>query len=328
MDDPNNNMTSSQKSRGGRQANEPLSPKHCGWNGGPLNRRGLPCRKLHRKGGNGRCRTHGGATPAPGPTHPNYKHGRYSKAFPPRLRDRFNAALNDPDLLSSREAAAVLSTRLVELIAKLDSGENDHLLERIAEAWADFKDAKVRARNAGDDDEVRAKARDDAQAATKELDRLISAGGNDMICWQEIRAVTKEFSSVSSAEHKRLVDLNQMLSIDQVMVLSSALLQMNKDVIERYAAIHNFDGKRALAEIGNGFAKLFNRPGHGEREAERQELQELNAITGEASSTSPSTTSISVNTIVDASEIRPAGDGGGGNASQIVIDAESKEIDQ
>ena len=209
--------------------------------------------------GKKRCRAHGGASLPPGQDHPAYRHGRFSKALPERLRDRFNSFLEDPDLLSARSTAALLATRLSELMEKLDSGENDHLLERIAEAWSAFKDANRRAREAGDDDDARSRAREDAQAATQELDRLISAGGSDVLVWQEIRAVAKEYTGASSVEHKRLVDLNQMLTIEQVMVLSSALLEMNREVISRYAAAHNFDGRRALAEIGNGFALLFNR---------------------------------------------------------------------
>jgi hypothetical protein len=247
------------KSNRGRKKDEPLSPKHCGWNGGPLNKRGLPCRGLHRKGGNKRCKRHGGMTPPPGPTHPNWKHGRYSRAFPQRLRDRYEEALRDPDLLSAKEATAILSTRLVDLLKRLDSGENDDLLGQIVEAWTEFKAASKRAMNAGDDDKARQKAREDAHAATQALDRLTAASDNDRQVWEDIRVVTKEFVTVSSFEHKRMVDLNQMITVEQIMILSSALLQMNRQIIERYAAMHNFDSKAALAEIGHGFAALFNR---------------------------------------------------------------------
>ena len=40
---------------------------------------------------NGRCRLHGGKTPAPGPTHPNYKHGLYSGVMTAEEEDAFDA---------------------------------------------------------------------------------------------------------------------------------------------------------------------------------------------------------------------------------------------
>ena len=99
----------------------PLTPRHCGWNGGPTSNRsgGEPCRGLAMA--NGRCRVHGGSMPT-GPGHPAYKSGRFSKALPDRLARKFQDAYDDPDLLSARSAVAILSTRIVEIAERFDAG--------------------------------------------------------------------------------------------------------------------------------------------------------------------------------------------------------------
>ena len=45
---------------------------------------------------NGRCKLHGGATPA-GPASVHYKHGRYASAFRQTLADKFREASEDAD---------------------------------------------------------------------------------------------------------------------------------------------------------------------------------------------------------------------------------------
>lgn len=75
---------------------------------------------------NGRCRLHGGATPE-GMASPNWKHGGRSKhrwlADLPgdqvRLGDRFNAALDDPNLTVLRHAIALNDSMITSYLASL-----------------------------------------------------------------------------------------------------------------------------------------------------------------------------------------------------------------
>ena len=55
---------------------------------------------------NGRCRLHGGKSPA-GLASPHYKDGRYSKALPARLAARYATAEADPRLLELRDEVAL-----------------------------------------------------------------------------------------------------------------------------------------------------------------------------------------------------------------------------
>jgi hypothetical protein len=92
-------------------------------------RKGPVCGAKTRAGGvcqarpypNGRCHVHGGATPA-GIASPHYKDGRrsrYLKNLPKELGAGYRAALADPELLSLREEAALLTVRIMWLLNRL-----------------------------------------------------------------------------------------------------------------------------------------------------------------------------------------------------------------
>src|SRR5687768_15894585 len=53
------------------------------------------------------CDWHGGKSLS-GPAHPNYKHGRHWQVLPIGLRDRFERALGDPELLSMTPEIAAM----------------------------------------------------------------------------------------------------------------------------------------------------------------------------------------------------------------------------
>lgn len=71
---------------------------------------------------NGRCRLHGGLTPA-GAAHPAFIHGRYSKYLPTRLSERYRTAATDPDLLALGSEVALLDARLAELVERTNATE-------------------------------------------------------------------------------------------------------------------------------------------------------------------------------------------------------------
>lgn len=99
---------------------------HCG----AKTRSGAPCRGAAMA--NGRCRLHGGATPA-GIASANFRHGRYSKDLPARLAARFTEAQADPELLSLRAEIALIDARTNELLAGIGSDS-----VRAAQVWPEI----------------------------------------------------------------------------------------------------------------------------------------------------------------------------------------------
>jgi hypothetical protein len=203
----------------------PLAPHHCGWNGGPnSNRTGQSCRGLAMA--NGRCRVHGGGM-ASGALHPAFKHGRFSKALPARLAQKFQAALDDPELLSMRSSVAILSTRIVEIAERFDAGGSGELWAQLLVQWTNLEHANTDARKhreAGDPDKT-ARAASRAGEALSAIGKLVQAGHSEEATWRELVDAIKDLAGVSGVEHKRLLDLNQFMTAGQAAMFVGALQQ-------------------------------------------------------------------------------------------------------
>src|SRR5829696_9665580 len=87
----------------------PVRPRLCG----AKTRNGQPCPTPAMP--NGRCRMHGGASPA-GLASPRFRHGRYSQHLPTVAAVRYAAAGQDPEPLSLREEIALLDALIGQLL--------------------------------------------------------------------------------------------------------------------------------------------------------------------------------------------------------------------
>ena len=83
---------------------------------GAHNKRGGICRNAPVTGRT-RCRLHGGKSLV-GTACPHYRSGRYSAYVPERLRERYEAAEDDAELLSLRSELALTDARLMDLLAR------------------------------------------------------------------------------------------------------------------------------------------------------------------------------------------------------------------
>ena len=229
---------------------------------GAKTRQGKTCARSPSKGQR-RCKLHGGASHPGGPSHHLFKDGRYSKFLPAGIAERYEASLRDPDLLSARSDIALLDARLKILCEQFLTGECFEVWQSLSEAWGELQSANRRLReNAGDggDPNAAAKAREQSAAALNRIGEAIRSGSKEQEVWGEVVQAIKDRAAVSSIEHRRMVDLQQLLTIEQAMVLFNALVATNQAVIGRLAEQYSFDARKPLAEIGNGFARLFNMP--------------------------------------------------------------------
>lgn len=207
---------------------------------GAKTRAGTPCKRAPVPGRT-RCRLHGGLTPA-GASHYNFKTGRYSKVLPARLRERYEEAAADPELLALREDIALLDSRLDDLLKRVDAGESDTLWKQVHSAWREHKKARRR------DDE-------DAERETfEELDELISRGIGDLAAWAEVRQALEQRRRLVESERKRLVDMQQMLTAEQAMVFVTAVT----DAVRRHVT-----DRKTLTAIARELVQLTSVPGRG-----------------------------------------------------------------
>ena len=96
---------------------------------------------------NGRCKKHGGATPK-GAAHPNFKDGRRSKyaTMPQHLRERFEEALQDPELTHHRGQIAMVDAQIDGFFEEYQEGANPETWKSVK---AEYRKLTV-ANNAGD----------------------------------------------------------------------------------------------------------------------------------------------------------------------------------
>jgi hypothetical protein len=215
----------------------PLEPKRtCG----AQTNAGTPCKVAPMP--NGRCHKHGGASPAPGPAHPNYKHGRYSKAMPERLYEGFSNALNDPDLLNRRTDLALVSSRIEELLNKLRAGEGGATLHQRLKELAQVY------RQTGRISEPARRMQAQADSIMEILRTIESTPGDEL--WTEIGEMVDRFNRVADGDRKRMIALHATITADQAMVMI--------DNLSRIVLSHVTDSKLRSA-IGRDFAAFVSR---------------------------------------------------------------------
>jgi hypothetical protein len=166
---------------------------------------GDQCRRAASPGRNV-CYIHGGATPQ-GPAASRFKHGRYSKALPQGLRKSFEEYLASPDPLSLLENVAVADARVVELLSRLEHAD----WPKVKKVWETTKEAASKGDLAG------------VTAGMAELDVVFQANAKNDDVWEQIQQVQEHKGELAAREWKRRVDMKQVISVEQLLLLVSAI---------------------------------------------------------------------------------------------------------
>jgi len=206
------------------------------------NRRGEQCGK-GAVPGKTVCRLHGGATPCGGGS-PHWKHGRYSKALPAHLLQRYEEGRHDGELLALRDEVALVDTRIDELLKKVDTGES-------GDRWALLRQAARELE--------RANRQGDMNALDAALDRMtgvIQQGLENAEVWEEIIRLLEHRRRLAESEHRRLISLRQILTAEEAVTL----LAMVADTVRRHIT-----DRDALTAISDDLALLARRDIEGQR---------------------------------------------------------------
>lgn len=172
---------------------------------GATTRNGTPCKT--RAMSNGRCRMHGGQARS-GIASGTFKDGRYSKYIPSRLAARYQDAADDPTLLQLGHDVALVDARLADLLGRVDSGESGSLWRAVQQAFTQYSLVKG--------------GKDDAKGFAA-LESAIEAGTNDYAAWSEISSLLEQRRKLVESERKRLIEMQNTLTVTQVMNLMGAL---------------------------------------------------------------------------------------------------------
>lgn len=199
---------------------------------GAKTRSGSPCRKP-KVPGRPRCRLHGGLSLAAGPTHPRWKHGRYSVVgVPENLAAQVQRAAEDPDLLSLREEIALVQATIVDLITRPGVSPSEYLrgVRRLA--------AQVRSEGG-------------TKASTVlDLVSLIEQAGQAVDLYDEIAELAVKKSRLVDSESKRLEQLGQQISAERAyLMIRETLLALREEVKDGHV----------LARVGSRLASILGR---------------------------------------------------------------------
>lgn len=204
--------------------------------------------KTKRKGGvcpnppmeNGRCYHHGGMSLPPGPSHPTYKHGRLSKYLPPEVAARLAEVKADPDALSIRENAAIVSVRKSQLAERLATGESGETWKLLRKKWGEFKlgNRLIQEATANEDAAAREEAREMVTSALESVEKLINSGASDETRWDEFLAINQDEAGLIAMEVARQHRMAEMMSMEQALLLVSqvtdAVMTVVKDQQQRF----------------------------------------------------------------------------------------------
>lgn len=195
------------------------------------------CRR-HATPGSDKCRNHGGKSPR-GIASKKYKTGKYSQVLTARALSTYEQAVNDPDLLSLRHDIALLESRLIELLSRMNHADSDALWKRAAE----LRDRLRLAQEQRDIDAV--------GAISSQLSEFVDQGIADYSGWNEALGLLESRRRLVDSERKRLVDMQQMISTEQAMQLVTSLLA----AVKRHVT-----DVRVLANVQTEFIRLTQVP--------------------------------------------------------------------
>ena len=188
------------------------------------------------------CAFHGGKA-LRGISHPNFTHGRRSKDMAVQMRQPFEEALQDPELLALRSDLALCEVQIVSILKHASPGGG-------SDVWADLMRAQ--------DQYDKAIAADDVAGmgnALKDVKTSIQEGNTQWSIWRELRETMDLRRKISIAEQKRLIGMQQTMTVEQVMALATTLKYIIRAQVNKYADTDT--AKRILAAISADFSEVM-----------------------------------------------------------------------
>jgi hypothetical protein len=184
------------------------------------------------------CAIHGGKTPI-GPASPQFQNGRYSKYLPERMLDRYHEAEADTDLLALKAEVALIDSRLLDVLNRVDTGESSRIWGQLRDAVTHLEAAQLVDDEAG------------IRFAVAGIKKLINAGAADWAAWDDVRSLVRDRQRLVESERKRLVEAQHVIAVDQAMALLALLVDAVREAVE---------DDHILRIVTNAYARLTGLP--------------------------------------------------------------------
>lgn len=159
------------------------------------------------------CRSHGAGYPSrPGGLNDGQiADARHVKHLPNRLLDKFEEFLTDPEYVSMREEVALVDTRIAERLEMLSSSDTEA-------AWVKVRQVAIIL----DGDNISA---EDIVKCRASLARAFEAVADNEV-WTEVLELIERRRRLADTERRRIVDAQQMLTIQEANVLVATLMNI------------------------------------------------------------------------------------------------------
>jgi hypothetical protein len=193
--------------------------------------------KRHTAEGRTVCYYHGGKIPR-GIALPQTTTGKYSKHLPTRMLAAYEASQRDPELLGLSEEVNVTDAFLVDLHDRMTAHDTDSWRMTLLATLYAFKDANL------------AKDADAARASLNKLESLIVNGATPAQCRAEIRHWQDHRRKLAESERKRLIDMQTMVTAEQVTLLVRSLTGVIREHVTDPTALRAI--ANALSAISMG----------------------------------------------------------------------------
>ena len=188
--------------------------------------------------GKRRCRKHGGCSLPPGPAHPAYRHGRYSKVWG-RFAKAVDAAIEDEDLLDARRGVAGALGALEEAAERLECGDTPEFRERATALHAQAMEL-LKA-----DPEA-------AVAKLRELGTLLDRGVTEDVAFRDVVQRAETYRHAVNDALRLKLHASTALSLQDLILALDAMVQLVLEVSGREAALEvaqRFDQERLNGKL-------------------------------------------------------------------------------
>lgn len=186
---------------------------------------------------NGRCKLHGGMTPA-GIAANNYQGKGYSKYLPQRVKDDYQQALIDPSLIELQSELALIEARMADVLRQLDTGESGNTWRA---AQQNMRELLIILQTKDADPQAQAQA-------LNALRRTIDQGAGNYAMWEEVRTLIDAKRRLVETETRRAVSSKMYLTLDRAGLLIDALI---------LAVTDNVTDRNVLARIQREWIRVI-----------------------------------------------------------------------
>lgn len=217
-------------------------------------RSGVRCKGVAVVGSsNQKCRMHGGGHEQFGPSNPNFKNGRHSRFLPSHLTSLYADAIANPDILELTDHIALLESIQKSILAQTQESPVPNWRD-VGDVWQDIRRSLMG-------------KPEDVAAAIERMDQLIENGRKWDTSITQVKDVTDRLRALVDTEVKRKKELAQMVPVERVLVMVSAIADAVKRNVgnpNEVAAVH-----RELQMLigtnqvpGRGTDRLLPMPGY------------------------------------------------------------------